>query len=730
MQTRTGIWIAVIAILLVCVGLVYTAGVLLIVTDLSRDQQAGVSFTPWPTTNLAGNPTPTAVPAIVQTPAATNTLTPRPIIVQTPTNTPTPTPTIVQTPVLSEVEGPVLSEVEGTVPPPEPSTEELLAEAVLPERDLLALTTRLKKPAEPIPVVVNATPPRYEVGDRAEFWIHQEPTNSYFRSWATLRYITPHLYMWVEDGYDVDQDDLIHSAERFENETYPNNRHFFGSEWTPGVDNDPHVSIFNGNVPGVGGYYSSADEYSRLINPYSNEREMFYINLDNARPGDYYDGILAHEFQHMIHWHTDRNEDTWVNEGCSELAAYLNDYDVGAADRVFSRTPDTQLTAWADEPNLAGPNYGGSYLFMVYFRERFGDEVLRQVVASKADGIAGFDEVLADRGLGVTFEDVFADWLMANYLDDPALGDGRYGYRELAIERPAVDATYNQYPVQPVTTTVHQYGADYIELQAGETSEVSKTSEVWTVHFAGSTEVKLVDNEAHSGSYQWWSNRGDDSDTTLTCAFDLTGLEQATLQAWLWYDIEEDYDYVYVEVSTDGGQTWDILPGKYTTDHNPSGNSFGHAYTGKSGVEAGASEASDAAPQWVLEEMDLTPYASQQILLRFEYITDDAYNSPGFCVDDISIPELGYHYDAEDDDGWMALGFIRTDNTLSQRYLVQLIELGAETRVRRMDLDEAQKGQWVIEGLGGGMERAVLVVSALAPKTTELAGYQYSVRPQ
>ena len=691
MQTRTVIRVAIIAILLVCLGLVYTVGLLWIVTDLSRDRQAVPPIVQTPVH------APTAVPTVVQTP--------------TTTNTPTPAPPIVQTPALSKAEGPV--------PPTKPSTEELLAETVLPERDLMALTIRLKKPVSPIPVVVNATPPHYEVGDRAEFWISEQATNTYFRSWATLRYITPHVHVWVEEGYDVDQDDLIRSAERFEKETYPTNRHFFGSEWTPGVDNDPHISIFNGNVPGVGGYYSSADEYSHLVNLYSNEREMFYINLDNARPGnDYYDGILAHEFQHMIHWHTDRNEDTWVNEGLSELAAYLNGYDVGAADRIFSRTPDTQLTAWADDPNAAGPHYGGSYLFMVYFLERFGDEVLRQVVASKADGIAGFDEVLAASGLGVTFEDVFSDWLIANYLDAPGLGDGRYSYASLEIERPAVDATYNQYPVQSAAT-VHQYGADYIELQASGGDVV--------VHFTGSTVTRLVDNEAHSGSYQWWSNRGDESDTTLTRAFDLTGLEQATLQAWLWYDIEEDYDYAYVEVSTDGGQTWDALPGKYTTDYNPTGNSFGYAYTGKSVVEASASEAPDAKPLWVLEEIDLTPYAGQQILLRFEYITDDAYNSPGFCVDDISIPELGYHYDAEDDDGWEALGFIRTDNTLPQRYLVQLIELGAETRVRWIELDEAQRGQLVIEGFGDEVERAVLVVSALAPKTTELAGYQYSI---
>ena len=165
MQTRTAIWVAIIAILLVCLGLVYAAGLLFIVTDLSRDRQAVAPIVQTPVL------TPTAWPPIIQTPATTNTPTPAPPVVQTPTttNTPTPAPSIVQTPVR----------------PAKPSTEELLAETVLPERDLLALTTRLKRPAEPIPVVVNVTPPHYEVGDRAEFWINEQATNTYFRSWAT-----------------------------------------------------------------------------------------------------------------------------------------------------------------------------------------------------------------------------------------------------------------------------------------------------------------------------------------------------------------------------------------------------------------------------------------------------------------------------------------------------------------------------------------------------------------
>jgi hypothetical protein len=622
-------------------------------------------------------PTPTSVPIVIRTPTS--------VPVVTPTSTPTA--------------------------PVQRSTEKLLAETPIPERNLVALTARLKKVDQPIPLVVNETPPHYAVGDKEVFWVSNIDAKVHYTTTATLSYMTPHLYVWVEEGSDFDQEALERSAERFESQTYPLNREFFGSEWTPGVDNDPRIHILQASGLGssIAGYYSSADEYSKLVNPYSNEREMFYINSDRLQPGtDSYDSVLAHEFQHMIHWAVDRNEDTWVSEGLSELASYINGYDVSGVTYAFSRSPDTQLTSWPDGPGQASANYGASFLFAAYFLERFGDQVLRRVVSHQANGIAGFEAVLAEHGL--TFEDVFADWLIANYLDDSELADGRYGYRDLAVGPPYLDQTHTDYPVQR-STTVHQYGADYIELR-GQGDMV--------VTFTGSTQVKLVPNEPHSGEHFWWSNRGDNSNMTLTRAFDLSGLSQATLEVWLWYDIEEDWDYAYIEVSTDGGQTWDILKGQYTTDYNPTGNSFGHAYTGQSG-------SADEAPGWIEEEIDLTPYVGQEILLRFEYITDDAVNHVGLCIDDIAIPELGYFYDAESDEQWIAEGFIRTDNVLPQRFLVQLIELGPEVRVRRMELDEAQTGRLVVEGLGIGVDRAVLVVSGLAPVTTELASYEYSI---
>jgi len=214
-------------------------------------------------------------------------------------------------------------------------------------------------------------------------------------------------------------------------------------------------------------------------------------------------------------------------------------------------------------------------------------------------------------------------------------------------------------------TEVHQFGTDYIELRGAGDIQVT---------FEAPPTVKIVNNEARSGQYQWWSNRGDDSDMTLTCPFDLRGLQSATLQFWAWYDIEKDWDYAYVEISTDGGRTWDIIQGAHSSDCNPNGNSFGWAYTGVSG--------GGQMPVWVQEQIDLTPYVGQETVIRFEYVTDDAVNHVGLCLDDISVPELGYFDDVESEADWEARGFIRSSNQLPQRFLLQLIEFGPEVRVR------------------------------------------------
>ena len=594
---------------------------------------------------------------------------------------------------------------------PERQTAERIAHTLIPERDLSDLARRLLDLAlDPAYAASSPTPTAYELGDTEAFWLHNVGAKSFFSATATLQHETDHAYWWVEDGYRIPGEDLARSADAFENQTYPTNRRLFGSEWLPGIDGDPHVYIYLGNIPGVGGYFSGPDEYSSQIRPYSNQHEMFYINLENARPGnDYFDGILAHEFQHMIHWATDRNEDTWVSEGLSELASEINGYDVGGSDQLYLAQPDSQLTTWPDL-EYSGPHYGASYLILTYFHDQYGENAIHQLVAEPANGTAGFDAVLARLDPARRFADLFADWLVANYLDDPSLAGGRYGYVNLDPGVAAYADHHTAYPVRE-STTVSQYAADYILLEY---------SKPLSIQFTGSQTVSLLGNRAHSGDYQWWSVRGDEGDTTLTRAFDLRDLRKATLKTWMWYDLEADYDYAYVEISSDGGQTWEILSNGNTIHTNPSGTSYGPAFTGKSG---GGEQA-----VWTEETFDLTRYAGQPVLVRFEVVTDDAVNRPGLSLDDISIPELGYHTDVETGaDGWEAAGWARVTESVPQQYLVQLITLGGQTRVQRLQLDDQMQGTLTLEAADQGTGHAVLVISALAPATTEPAVYSYQI---
>lgn len=591
---------------------------------------------------------------------------------------------------------------------PTPSPLQLALEPI--DVDPFELAARLRSGSlEPIPSVVSPTSIGYEVGDVREFWLINMDTYQRFSIKATLRCITSHAYMYVEEGASVSQHDIERSAQEFEDHIYSTVTGFFGKEWTPGVDNDPHLTIINARIPGVGGYFSAYDEYPRAVYPYSNQREMIYVNIDAVSVGSRaYFAILAHELQHLVHWRADANEECWLNEGASELAVELCGYQSDFI-KEFTSSPDTQLTSWGYEPSENGAHYGAAYLFMNYLAEHYGGEgALGEVIGQQADGAKGIDDYLSHRGYEADFEAVFGDWVIANYFDNEE--GGRYSYPDIAVQVNTSETIteYGEY-----SGDVHQYAADYFDIRLPGSDA--------TVAFKGKTEVRLVPNESHSGSGQWWSGRGDAIDTRLTRELDLRGLDKATLKYWLWYDIEKDWDYAYVEVSTDGGKTWSLLAGQYTTAENPVGNNFGYGYTGTSGE--------GEEPIWLEESIDLSPYVGKKILVRFEYVTDEAVNLPGFVVDDISVPELGYYDDCETEGDWAAEGFVRLNNLMDQRFIVQLIEFGEKVRVREMELDAQQQGKISLAGLGAEVEHAVLVVAAVTPVTTEVAHYQFSIDP-
>lgn len=611
-------------------------------------------------------------------------------------------------------------------PAPDPVLEEL-RRTVVPVRDLRNLTVRLRPEVDSVPEVVNETTPEFAVGDRQRFWVHDLRTTTYRETTAELIYKTPVAYAWVEVDQPANREAIIQAIDRFSTQSYPAEVALFGHEWNPGVDNDPRLHILHstGTGAGVAGYYYSADEYSRLANPYSNEKELFYINLEwlnTTADYEYYETVLAHEFQHMIHWHNDSNERAWVNEGLSEYAQEVTGF--GTADifvNAFVNNPDTQLNSWNLDPVGNATHYGASYLFIHYLQQRFGSQTLTNLVAQPSNGIEGIQATLTEQGTDLTFDQLFADWAVANYANqfDALDGDGKYGYAGLDFPKPISEQSFTDYPAAPYRSTVNNYATDYLRLDG---------SGNLALHFSGQTTTTLAAVQLYNGAFSYWSNNSDSSDTRLTRQFDLSNLTPGTpvmMDVAMWWDIEEHYDYAYVSASRDG-RKWAILPGQRTVTDNPVGNSFGAGYTGKSEPNA----AGDA--QWVDESYELSAYAGAPVWVRFEYVTDDGITGPGWFIDEVRIPALDYATGFENDTGgFESEGWLRTDNRLPQRWLLQLLTLDGDNLVDRQFVATSSNGQahFDVNALGAN-RRAVLAISAVTPVTTQPATYELVMSEQ
>jgi hypothetical protein len=636
--------------------------------------------------STAATPSPTAAPA----PTAAATAAPEP------TDTVVPSPTVKVIEVESE-------------------TLETLESEEVPFADPIDLARRLKGVTQEIPEFLDPPTAPLQVGAREVFHAGNQDTNEQFDVNATLQYVTDHAYFWIQDEVSYDQDDLEQLAETFENQIYPTTRSFFGSEWTPGIDGDPHIYVLysTGLGFGIAGYFSSVDSLHPMVREDSNGHEMFYFNASNLDLGKNFTyEVLAHEFQHMIHWNLDRDETSWINEGLSELAVHVNRLGTARNHPLYTDNPDRSLNDW--DPDDTGPNYGAASLFMVYFLDRFGEELTQDLVAHPANGLESIDLVFEAAGLvdplsgdSIQADDAVLDWVIANYLYDDAVADGRFSYNAFDdLVRPRNTEFSLGCPAEEEVREVNQYGVHYIQLFcAGQR----------TLEFDGAEETKVLAVDPFSGDYSFWSNKGDTANMRLTRAFDLTDVSgPVNLTFQTWYDIERDWDYVFLLASQDDGETWEILRTPLGTESNPNGNSFGWGYTH-----------TPRGSEWVEETVDLSDYAGEEILLRFEYVTDAAVNGEGMMIDDIAIPEIGYFTDLEaNDGGWEAEGWVRIKNVLPQTFELAWISLDDETTVEYIPLGVNNTAQIPIDISEDGA--GVLVIVPTTRFTRQPADYTYT----
>ncbi|WP_119288200.1 immune inhibitor A domain-containing protein [Streptomyces sp. YIM 130001] len=171
--------------------------------------------------------------------------------------------------------------------------------------------------------------------------------------------------------------------------------------------------------------------------------------------------------------------------------------------------------------------------------------------------------------------------------------------------------------------------------------------------------VKTTITKPAEGTKQWWSGQGNDLKNTLTRSVDLTGKSEASLDLSGWWSIEENYDFLYAEASTDGGASYTPLDG--TAD--------GQAIPRDGGDKPGLTGVSEKYKKLVFP---LDEYAGKKVDLRFRYQTDGGLAERGFTADEISITADGEELFAdgaeEDDNGWEAKGFSRVGESFSKDY--------------------------------------------------------------
>jgi hypothetical protein len=402
-----------------------------------------------------------------------------------------------------------------------------------------------------------------------------------------------------------------------------------------------------------------------------------------------YEGVIAHELEHLLMNYSDAGELSWVDEGLADFAIFLNGYDVGGSHltyhQVFHR--ETSLTRWGGGLE----NYGASFTFFQYLWERAGgngdgtytpdgqydgaggDRLIKAIFAEPENGMAGVQAAIdtfnaaGHPGLAAPLPPVtqlFKDWAVAVYLDDE--GSNLYDIKAVDFGDPAYtrwtvdiangtfwdkrgqyhgalpDSKWNKLPNRPDPTAL-PFGTSFETFR--------NPGPTFSVSFAGDPTTRIA---PHSEPTHWYAGYASQSDHVLDVAAGATPL---TLDFWSWYFIEEGWDFGFVEALVGG--TWQTVPlvgddGKeVTTDEDLHGNNEeGNGLTGTSGGTYFVDE-----PSYVHLSAQL-PVGTTDV--RFRYSTDESYLDTGWFVDDVRVNAAPAAVSSSD--GWFETSGIQNNN--------------------------------------------------------------------
>ncbi|MFI7672568.1 choice-of-anchor J domain-containing protein [Actinophytocola sp. NPDC049390] len=375
-----------------------------------------------------------------------------------------------------------------------------------------------------------------------------------------------------------------------------------------------------------------------------------------ARP-QLYEGTFAHEWQHLLMYYTDPFEGNWINEGLSDWAQTLTGY-VDPRLTVFERGGDSHiycyqgfgivqtpyntnprdcggaensLNLWGEgsNPSAVLADYGNAYSIMQFLSDRYGTEIMTLLHQDgERQGLASLDAALEAEGQSDMYR-VLHDYQSMTLLDK-IVGDSRRGVMlgvpKSRVTTPSLRSTVNlDNPASYATPGAAPNGADFVPLQKADGTTL-RGKDLKSLSFDGAETLPplplewtvVSDDPDSAGDPVLWSGNGNNINATAVTSVTVPQADP-TLRFDAKYGAELGYDYGYVVVSTDGGESYTPISGDKTVP-GPQGPSLNGTTDG-----------------FEPHTFDLSAYAGQTILVGFQYISDGGVNEGGVKIDDITV---------------------------------------------------------------------------------------------
>ncbi|HEX9122513.1 MAG TPA: peptidase M6 [Actinomycetota bacterium] len=418
----------------------------------------------------------------------------------------------------------------------------------------------------------------------------------------------------------------------------------------------------------IAGFFSS--QYNELLNRNAMTIDAFdWLHRTGANPPHepstdpctsaparpfLYEGVFAHEYQHLLEYYEDPGETIWINEGLSDWAQTLTGYvdptipidQLGYDSHIqcflgylgvqteFNPIPrpggpENSLNLWGDQTDFESEilcDYGAAYSMMLLLADRFGPEFMGDLHRDDLHGFESLQGLLSAAGSDLTIDELVDEWAAMAALDG-VLDDGANlkGGKAADFRVSTLDATINWDTDQTYSSPgAPPNGSDFVRVRDG--SGYLDAKSVHTITFDGVSELPPLPLEwtvdpnpaDQPGDAALYAGTGDNLDRSIVREVDVpAGSPQLTFDAdW---SLEEGFDYGYVQVSTDGGESYGTIPCSDQVE-----GPLGSAYNGES----------DA---FLAESCDLSDFAGQTVVLAFRMVTDSSVHFGGFWVDDVAV---------------------------------------------------------------------------------------------